>query len=110
MKKRKKTYKIEFLCNLMVERMDGFNGTLWTLMFMDGHETCEVLEKSMEQSRRICLRFSIGISSLPTPTTVILPGPEGCRVVFLSAATIEEVLRRTGYTKVLAWKRPRKPL
>ncbi|KAL6279410.1 hypothetical protein ACE6H2_016291 [Prunus campanulata] len=41
--------------------MDGFNG-IWTLMFTDGHETCEVLEKSMEQSRRICLRFSIGIS------------------------------------------------
>lgn len=43
-----------------VERMDGFNGTLWTLMFMDGHETCEVLKKSMEvrETAKLCVHIT----------------------------------------------------
>ncbi|KAL6296404.1 hypothetical protein ACE6H2_004546 [Prunus campanulata] len=57
--------------------------------------------RNIKQSRRICLRFSTGIYCLPTPIMGILPRLEGCRVVFLSAATIEEVLlRRTGYTVI----------
>lgn len=28
--------------------MDGFDGTLWTMMIMDGRESCKAFEKSME--------------------------------------------------------------